>query len=420
MMQRHPVIQFAWAWLWLSAAIATAPAEDWPCWRGPRGDGSSEETGVPVRWSPTENVAWKVELPGWGHASAIVHGDRVWTVAADEATLARLLLCHDRRTGRELWRREVLRSPLEDKHALNSYASGTPACDGQRVYCTFLDGDEMVVAAFDLNGEPQWQVRPGPFHSKHGYCSCPVVYEDLLIVNGDHDGDSYLVALRREDGAEVWKTPRENNTRSYVTPIVRTIDGRTQLVLSGSKCVSSYDPRNGQRHWYIDGPTEQFVASMVYHRGLFFLTAGFPEYHMLAIRPDGSGNVTDTHIAWRHTKGAGYVPSPVAAGDYFLVVTDGGVASCLECVTGQRMWTERLGTHYSGSLIAAEGLVYFTDDKGITKIVRPGPQLEVTAENDLGEACFSSPAVSQGQIFFRGEKHLIAIGPREIAQAGGE
>lgn len=387
-------------------------AEDWPFWRGPRGDGTSQESAVPTRWSETENIAWKTELPGWGHASVIVHGERLFTVAADETTTARLLLCLDRATGQIVWSREVLQAPLEFKHALNSYASGTPACDGQRVYATFLDGESMVVASYDLNGDRAWLVRPGPFQSKHGYCSCPVLFEDLVIVNGDHDGESYLVALHTTDGSLAWKTARENKTRSYVTPIIRDIDGRTQMVLSGSKCVASYDPRTGQRHWYMDGPTEQFVASMIYHRGLFFLTAGFPEYHMLAIRPDGRGNVTETHIAWRHTKGAGYVPSPVAVGEHFLIVTDGGVASCLECDTGKRLWTERLGTHYSGSLVAAAGFVYFTDDAGLTKLVRPGPQLDVAAECPLGEACFSSPAVSQGNLFFRGEKHLIAVGPR--------
>ncbi len=413
---RGSAICLCWLTVW---AGTTVRAEDWPGWRGPRGDGTSLETGVPQRWNESENVAWTTELPGWGHASAIVQGDRVFTVAADEPSTARSLVCLDRATGRILWAREVLRAPLEDKHALNSYASGTPACDGRHVYVTFLDGRAMTVAAYDLAGELAWLVRPGPFSSKHGYCSCPVLFENLVIVNGDHDGESYLVALDRADGHTVWKTPRENKTRSYVTPLIREIDGRTQMVLSGSKCVSSYDPRTGQRHWHMDGPTEQFVASMIYHRGLLFLTAGFPEYHMLAIRPDGQGHVADAHIAWRHTKGAGYVPSPVACGDYFLVVTDGGVASCLKCETGERMWMERLGTHYSGSLIAAEGLVYFTDDKGTTKIVRPGPTLDVVAECALGEDCYSSPAVSQGNLFFRGEKRLIAIGPRptKLAEA---
>jgi len=395
--------------VWLSA---TSSAENWPAWRGPRGDGTSREQDIPTLWSAENNIAWKVEVPGTGHASPIVWGDRIFLASCREATQERLLLCFDRLTGKLLWEQLVLQSPLEDKHQLNSFASSTPATDGQRIYVTFLDRAEMVVAAYDFSGRQQWLVRPGKFSSKHGYCSCPVLFENRVIVNGDHDGDAYLVALDRTTGKTLWKVDRENKTRSYVTPLIREIDGRTQMVLSGSKCVASYDPHDGSRHWIIDGPTEQFVASVVYNGKLLFLTAGFPEWHMLAIRPDGHGNVTDTHIAWRTQKGAGYVPSPIAAGEYFLNISDGGVASCFEADTGKRLWMERIGTHFSSSLVSAGGLVYFTSDEGNTTVVRPGPKKEVMAENKLGEYCYASPAISQGQIFFRGEKHLYAIGQK--------
>jgi len=402
----------------LSCALASAAngrAENWPSWRGPRGDGTSDETNLPVAWSDSQHVAWKTPLPGKGHASPIVWNDHVFVVSCDEDKQERILLAFDRTNGKQLWQRVVLRSPLEDKHQLNSFASSTPATDGELVYVTFLDRSQMVVAAYDFSGKQRWLVRPGGFSSKHGYCSCPVLFEDKVIVNGDHDGDAYLLALERSTGKTLWKVDRENKTRSYSTPLVREIDGRTQMVLSGSKCVASYDPHDGSRHWIIDGPTEQFVASVVFNGKLFFLTAGFPEYHLLAVRPDGSGNVTDTHIAWRTTKGAGYVPSPIVVGDYFLVVTDGGVASCFEAATGERHWMERIGTHYSSSLVEAGGLVYFTSDEGHTKVVRPGPKLEIVAENKLGEYCYSSPAISHGQILFRGEQHLIAIGGQERA-----
>jgi outer membrane protein assembly factor BamB len=400
----------------LFALANSAAGENWPQWRGPRGDGTSLEQNVPTRWSGSENIAWKAEVPGTGHASPIVWQDRVFLVACLEATQERVLVCFDRATGKLLWRKVVLRSPLEEKHQLNSFASSTPATDGRLVYATFLDGHEMVVAAYDFSGHQKWLVRPGKFSSKHGYCSCPVLFEDKVIVNGDHDGDAYLVALDCATGKTVWKVDRENKTRSYSTPIIRQIDSRTQMILSGNKCVASYDPHDGARHWSIDGPTEQFVASMVYNGKLLFLTAGFPEYHLLAIRPDGSGNVTDTHIAWRTTKGAGYVPSPIAAGQYFLVVTDGGVASCFDADSGDRQWMERIGTHYSSSLVSAGGLVYFSSDDGTTTIIRPGPKLDVVAENKLGEFCYASPAISNGQIFFRGEQHLYCVGPPEIAK----
>ncbi|MEX2187981.1 MAG: PQQ-binding-like beta-propeller repeat protein, partial [Pirellulales bacterium] len=320
--RRGGLVLFALAVAVLSKSAA---AEDWPGWRGPRGDGTSSETNVPVRWTvgdasdtnadsdagKSANIAWKAATIGYGHSSPIVFGDRIFLTACVEAENRRILLCYDRATGKPLWQRDVVDAPLEFKHGLNSFASSTPAADAECVYVTFLEPEDsgqgksdatpgqMVVAAFDHDGNPKWLVRPGRFSSRHGYCSCPVLYKDTVILNGDHDGDAYIVALRRADGGTVWKIDRENKTRSYVTPIVREIDGRTQMILSGSKCVASYDPDTGKRHWIIDGPTEQFVASMVYDGKLLFLTAGFPEHHILAIRPDGHGNVTDTHVVWR-------------------------------------------------------------------------------------------------------------------------
>jgi outer membrane protein assembly factor BamB len=387
-------------------------AEDWPCWRGPRLDGTSLETNVPVYWNATSNIAWKTELPGAGHASPIIYGDRVFTVSALADTQERLLLCLDRKTGELLWKQKVLSAPFEQKHELNSFASSTPATDGERIYVSFLDRDHMFAAAYDFQGKELWNNRPGPFSSMHGFCSSPLIYRDKVILNGDHDGDSYLVALSRTDGRMIWKTARENHTRSYCAPLIREMAGRQQMVLSGDKCVASYDPEEGERRWVIDGPTEQFVASPVYSEktGLVYITGGFPAHHILAIRPNGTGNVTGTHIVWRTTKGAAYVPSPIIAGDYFLVVSDSGVAYCFEAANGNVAWTERLGVEHA-SLVSAEGRVYFLNDRGVMNVVKPGPQFVRLAENDLGESFFASPAISRGQIFLRGEKHLFCIGP---------
>jgi outer membrane protein assembly factor BamB len=390
-----------------------AGAENWPCWRGPRGDGTSLEKNLPTRWSSTSNIVWKTELPGSGHASPIVHGDFIFTVSAATDTEERLLLCLDRKTGKMLWQRKVLTAPLEGKHKLNSFASSTPATDGQLVYVAFLDRDRMFVAAYDFNGAQRWAVHPGPFSSMHGFCSSPLLYGNTVILNGDHDGNSYLVALDRADGHIIWKTARENHTRSYCAPIIREIGGRKQMVLTGDKCVASYDPENGRRHWVIDGPTEQFVASPVYSEktALLYITGGFPAHHILAIRPDGSGNVTQTHIVWRTTKGAAYVPSPIIEGDYFLVVSDSGVAHCYAARDGNLAWAERLGEEHA-SLVSAEGRVYFLNDQGLMNVVQPGAEFVRLSQNDIGESCFASPAISQGQIFIRGDKHLFCIGNR--------
>ena len=272
----------------------------------------------------------------------------------------------------------------------------------------------MVVAAYDLDGNQKWLVKPGGFVSVHGYCSCPVLFEDLVIVNGDHDGDSYIVALDRATGKTVWKVERDHKTRSYVTPIIREIAGRTQMVVSGSKSICSYNPRDGSRYWKVNGPTEQFVASMVFDGRLFYMAAGFPTHHVMAVRPEGNGDVTDTHVVWHETNKVGcYVPSPVLTGDYLLVADDNGTANCFEARTGERQWRARLGKHYSASLVTAGGLAYLLADDGVTKIVRPGAEENVVAENPLGEYCYASPAISDGQIFIRGEQHLFCIGSRK-------
>ena len=395
----------------LFVLIQSAHCENWPGWRGARGDGTSLETNVPLHWSAASNLVWKTELPGKGHASPIVWQDKVFTVVSVAETEERKLLCLDRATGKLLWQETVLKSMLERKHPLNSHASSTPATDGQFVYVAFLDVNQMAVAAYDLNGKQKWMVRPGAFDSKHGFCSSPVLFKDRVIVNGDHDGQSYLVALDRATGKTIWKTPRLNHTRSYCVPLLREMAGRMQMVLSGDICVASYDPDTGKLLWIIDGPTEQFVASPVYSEKtkLVYITGGFPDHHILAIRPDGSGNGTKTHIAWRTNKGAAYVPSPIIEGDYFFVVSDSGVAHCFESASGKLHWQERMGEQHA-SIVSANGLVYFLNDEGVMRIVKPGPEYQLIATSALGEKCFPSPAISDGKIFIRGEKNLFCIG----------
>ncbi len=393
-------------------------AENWPGWRGPRGDGSSLDKNLPTQWSGSENLAWKTAIPGIGHASPIIWHDCVFVVTCLEEEEQRRLICLDRKTGQTLWTRIVLTAPLERKNKLNSFASSTPVTDGERVYVSFLDKKAMFIAAYDFQGKQVWAVRPGAFSSVHGYCSNPILYKDTIIVNGDHDGDAYIVALDKDSGRTRWKTRRENKTRSYCTPIIRDIEGRMQMLLSGSMCVASYDPDDGSRHWIIDGPTEQYVASLVHDGELIYLTCGFPQQHLMGIRPNGKGNVTDTHVVWHHrTKDAAYVPSPIVVSGYYIVADDFGTVTCYEAGTGQLQWREKLARHYSASILEANGLVYlFADqglarnEQGVTTIIKPGPSLDIVAKNTLGEAVYASPAVYQGQLFLRGEEHLYCIG----------
>jgi outer membrane protein assembly factor BamB len=397
-------------------------AEEWPGWRGPRGDGTSGETNVPLKWGKDENVRWKAPIPGVGHSSPVVWGDRVFVTSCLEKDEKRLLLCLGRRDGKVLWERVVLTAKLEHKHKLNSHASATPVTDGKHVWVAFLDYPNMQVACYDFEGNKVWQRSPGTLLSTHGFCSSPVLHKDLLILNGDQDAPAYLVALDKETGAERWRADRPNRTRSYCTPILIRSARKpdvTQLVLSGSKCVTGYDADTGKLLWIVDGPTEQYVASLVFHQGILFLTTGFPEFHLMGINPDGEGNITRTdfvswHIPHRDNgpKGASYVPSPIAADGRFYVVSDLGYLSCLEAKTGKRLWMERLGRHHSASPVLADGRLYFPDDDGTTWVVKVSDKFEVLAKNALGEECYASPAVSRGQIFLRTLNHLWCIGEK--------
>jgi outer membrane protein assembly factor BamB len=372
----------------------------------------------PRALEPRQQRSLENRVAGIGHASPIVWNDRLFTVASIAAKQSRDLLCLNRADGALLWQKTVITSPLEKKHSLNSHASSTPATDGKLVYVAFLDRNEMVAAAYDFAGNQKWLVRPGAFSSMHGFCSSPILYKDLVIVNGDHDGDGYLAALHNTTGETVWKIDRPNKTRSYCAPLIRDMAGKTQMVLSGSKCVASYDPATGKLLWIVDGPTDQFVASPVYSEktGLVYITGGYPDHHILAIKPDGTGNVTKTKIVWRTNRGVSYVPSPIIETDYFLIVSDSGVAHCFDAADGKILWQERLGEHHA-SLVSANGLVYFLNDDGVTTVVKPGPEFERVASNELGERTFASPALSDGQIFIRADKHLYCIGEKATSAA---
>lgn len=342
--------------------------------------------------------------------------DRIYTVASLPDTQERVILCLDRGKGHLLWQAPVLQTGLEGKHRLNSHASSTPATDGERIYTAFLDGQEVVISAHNMCGKPVWQVRPGTFASKHGFCSSPILFEDRVIVNCDHDGPGYMVALERTSGRELWRIQRPNQTRSYCVPLIREMAGRTQMVLTGSKCTTSYDPHTGALLWMMDGPTEQFVASPVYDdpSGLLLISGGFPEHHILAIRPDGVGDVTETHIEWRTNKGVAYVPSPVCENGWFLIVSDSGIGHCFEAKTGKILWEERMKEHHA-SLTSAEGRVLFVNDFGTARFIRPGAKYELESEMELDEKVFSSPALSEGQIFIRGSRHLFCLGKRAVS-----
>jgi len=387
--------------------------EDWPVWRGPRGDGTSVEQSVPMDWT-AEQAAWKTVMPGIGHASPIVWGNRVFTVTAKPDQLDRMLVCLDRATGEILWQQVVAHGPLQKIHKQNSYASGTPATDGKRVYVAFRVGDEMVVAAHDpANGKQLWMVRPGTHVGEWGFSNEPVLFEDHVIVDCDSKGDSFLIALNCENGETAWRVDRTNKGISYSAPLIREMAGRMQMIQCGDRRVTSFDPRTGEELWTVDGPSEEFAGTPVYSEktGLVYISSSWPKRLLLAIRPDGTGNVTDTHVVWQDRRLAPYVPSMIVAGDYLLGVSNNGVAFCFNPGTGDRYWDERLGMHHA-SPVLINGLVYFINDDGQVNVIKPGPTYELVARYELGESCYASPAISDGQVFLRGFKHMFCFKPK--------
>ncbi len=397
----------------LTITIASAPSENWPGWRGPRGDGTSLEANVPIQWTP-EKAVWKVALPGRGHASPTVWGERLFTVTAMEETKERVLLCLDRNTGAIVWRQTVVTGPLQKLHRENSYASATPATDGKRVYVVFRVGDDIFVAAHDfVTGEPIWKIQPGTHKGEWGFSNEPVLYNGKVFIDGDSKGDSFLVALNCETGETVWRKDRPNMGISYSAPFIRELAGRVQMIQCGDRRVVSFDPETGQELWEVEGPSQEFVATPVYSEktGLIYVSSSWPKTIIYAIRPDGRGNVTQTHVVWSDTKGAPYVPSMMAVDKYLITMNRSGVVYCFDAATGDVYWTEKLGRHHA-SPVLINGRVALINDDGQVNIIKPGAQFERVFQTELGESCYASPAISEGQVFVRGFEHLFCFGKR--------
>lgn len=395
------------------SSFTTLKAENWPGWRGPNGDGTSSETNLPTQWDSTTNVMWKIPVPGIGHGSPIVWEDRIFIVSALPDTQERLLLCYNSKDGSLLWKTTVVKAPLENIHNDNSYASGTPVTDGRYIYVSFLDGENIVVAAHDFTGKQIWIQRPGTFTGPHGHSCSPVLYNDKVIINGASKENAFLAALSKTDGQTTWKVNHSNPANSYSAPLIREIDGRMQLIYCGNQQVSSFNPDNGSRFWFVNGPSQEFCATPVYSEksGLVFISSSWPERHLLAIKANGKDDVTNTHVVWRSTQGAYYVPSPILSGDYLFTTMTSGNVHCMETATGNILWKENMGKQYSSPVLAG-GLVYMPNDDGVITVFKPGPVYENVAKNNIGEGLFASPVISNGKIYLRGKKNLYCIGKR--------
>jgi outer membrane protein assembly factor BamB len=314
-----------------------------------------------------------------------------------------------------LWQETVVKGPLEELHQENTYASGTPATDGERIYVAFRVGDDIIVAAHDVaTGGQLWLIRPGTHKGEWGFSNSPVLYKDKVILDCDSKGDSFLIALNRVTGETIWRHDRTEKGISYSAPLIREIDGRVQLIQCGNRCVTAFDPDSGEQLWTVDGPSQEFVATPVYSEeaGLVFISSSWPMSKIMAIRPNGRGNVTETHVAWSSRTGAPYTPSMIVVDEFLMSMTRKGDAFCFDAKTGEIHWQEKLGRHHA-SPVLINGLLYLINDNGQVNVIRPAGEYQQEARYELGESCYASPAISDGQVFVRGFEHLYCFGQRE-------
>jgi outer membrane protein assembly factor BamB len=403
----------------LLAAIPLLSAADWPEFRGPTGQGISTATGLPIEWSATQNVAWKVSVPGTGWSSPSISGGQIFlTTGVTNASggVALRAFAFDVTTGRALWDTEIFsatEASVQPVHTKNSPASPTPLVEGDRVYVHF---GHHGTACLDRAGKILWRNRTLGYEPVHGNGGSPALVGGLLVFNADGAKEPFVVALDKATGAIAWKTPRTAKVKqnfSFCTPLVITVNGRTQIITPGSGAVTALDPQDGRELWHVNyGNGYSVVPRPVFAHGLLFIGTGYNRADLLAIRADGSGDVTDTHIVWRTTKGAPLTPSVVVVGDEVYVVADSGVASCFDAKTGTLHWQERLDGNYSASPIAVGELIYFLSEEGVGTVVRAARTFEKIATNKIGERTLASYAVADGALFLRSAAHLYRIGAK--------
>lgn len=387
-----------------------ACAENWPQFRGPRGDGTSMETNVPLQWSTSRNIKWKATIPGEGHSSPIVWERSVFVTSASDNGDRRLIRV-DADTGKILWEKKVASASKESMHRENSRASSTPATDGARVVTSFQVGDRVDLRCFDFEGRQLWAVQPLHFDGEHGYSYSPIIYKDLVLFDCRQEGEAALLALDSRTGQIRWRATPGNKRISHVAPLLINYAGQPQLIVSGSDETRSYNPDNGQPIWWCNGPSDVAVAGLAYGDGLVFATAGYPDRTRMAIRVNGRGNVTKTHVAWSLRRQVTYVPSPVYHQGHLYSVIDEGMLCCFDARTGQSKWEHRLGGRFRSSLVLAAGRIYATNDKGVTTVFEANPhQFRSLASNSLDELCYATPAISNGRFFVRTGESLFCIG----------
>ena len=403
------------------ACTTTLPAAEWTQFRGPDGNGHAVATGVPLEWSDSQNVTWKQAVPGQGWSSPVASGGTIYLTAAvpidgQEGDFSLQLLSFSSKSGAQLNSVEIFRQEGANApkiHSKNSHASPTPIIEGDRIYVHF---GHQGTACVDREGNVLWRTRELAYAPVHGNGGTPIIVDDLLIFSCDGAENPIVAAIEKATGVLCWKTPRKSEVSrkfSFTTPILIDVAGERQLISPGSGEVSAFDPQTGEELWRVDyGDGYSVIPKPVFANGLVFICTGYGRPNLLAIRPDGRGDVTETHVVWQTDRQAPHTPSLLVVGEELYMVADKGVASCLDTQTGKVYWEERLGGNYSASPLYVDGRIYFQSEEGETTVIAPEREFHKLATSKLGEQTLASYGVVDNALLIRSEKHLFRIESR--------
>ena len=392
-----------------------ALGEEWSRFRGPNGTGVSDATTIPTTWT-VKDFLWKVEIPGAGHSSPVVWGDKVFVTSADKSG-KRLVVCLDAASGKTRWRKEFAATSYKT-HQRNSIATSTPAVDSERVYLAWATPEKLTLMALDHQGEVVWQNDHGPFKSQHGFGVSPILHGDLVILPNDQDNAGSIIAVEAKTGKVRWTVPRKPKNATYSTPCIYQPRGQpAELIFTNwQHGVTSLDPKTGKTLWEISifevNKQERAIASPVIAGDLILATCGFvtAQKHFVAVKPPtGDGKPEEV---WRIEKAVSYLPTPLVKGDLVFLCSEVGMGTCLNAKTGKILWQERVGENFSASPVCASDRIYCVGNDGVVVVLAASEKFQILAKNALGEPTQSTPAISDGRMFLRTEAHLIAVGAK--------
>jgi outer membrane protein assembly factor BamB len=410
--------------LLLAAAIlclcsgVQAAAQEWTRFRGPNGSGVSQAKTIPTTWTD-KDINWKTTLPGPGHSSPALWGDNIFLTAGDDKGERFFVLCLSATTGRVLWQQDFPAKRFP-KHNYNTFASSSPATDADRVYISWNTPESGLLLAFDHDGKLAWKKDLGPYKSQHGGGSSPIVYQDMVILANEQDGDSCLVAVESATGKTRWQTPRKTVETAYSTPCVYSPEGGNPSLIFNSEAhgISAIDPATGAVLWeYPKAFDKRSVSSPVVAGNLILGSCGSGGggNFVVAVRPGDKGANRPPEVAYTLKRSASYVPTSVFVDGRLFVWSDSGIVSCLDAETGAVKWQERAGGNFFSSPVWVDGRLFCVSTRGEVVVVAAGDRFEVLARNQLGEQTHSTPAVAGGRMYIHTVKHLVSVGGANVA-----